>query len=98
MGTQRKKYTAEFKAEAVKRIEEEGLSVSQVAGELGLGPQLVRNWRNEIVAAGSAEALARSKADAAEAVRLRRDVKRLAEENEILRKATAFFAQRAEKR
>jgi transposase len=48
-------------------------------------------------AAGSAEAVARRRAETAELQQLRRDNKRLQEENEILRKASAFFARWAEK-
>jgi transposase-like protein len=44
------------------------------------------------LAAGSAEALAQKRADEAEMLRLRREVKRLEDENLILRKAAAFFA------
>ena len=49
------------------------------------------------VRAGSAEAVARRRAEASELQQLRRDNKRLQEENEILRKASAFFARWAEK-
>ena len=44
---------------------------------------------------GSAEALARQKAEAAELARLRRENKRLEQENEILKRAAAFFAREA---
>jgi transposase len=47
------------------------------------------------LAAGSVEALAQQKAEAAELVRLRREVKRLEQENEILERAAAFFAREA---
>ena len=63
-----------------------------MATELGSGPGQLSGWRNEHLAAGSAEALARQKAEQAELARLRRDNKRLEEEVEILRKAAAFFA------
>lgn len=58
------------------------------------GNQL-RTWRHEPRAVGSAEALAKQKAEAAELVQLRREVKRLEQENEILKRAAAFFAREA---
>jgi transposase len=88
----RRRFTAEFKAQAVRRVVEGGKPLSDVAGELGIGAGQLGTWRKEQLAAGSAEALARRRADEAEAQRLRREVKRLEEENLILRKAAAFFA------
>ena len=88
----RRRFTAEFKAEAVQRLLEGGKGLSEVATELGLSPGQLSGWRNEHQAAGSAEALARQKAEAAELQRLKRENKRLEEEVEILRKAAAFFA------
>jgi transposase-like protein len=88
----RRRFTAEFKAEAVQRLLEGGKGLGEVATELGLSPGQLSGWRNEHLAAGSAEALARQKAEAAELARLRRENKRLEEEVEILRKAAAFFA------
>ena len=88
----RRRFTAEFKAQAVKRLLEDGKPLSEVATELGLSPGQLSQWRNEQLAAGSAEALAQKKTDEAEMLRLRREVKRLEDENLILRKAAAFFA------
>src|SRR3954447_9756003 len=88
----RRRFTAEYKAEAVKRLEESGKPLRAVADELGVHPNQLRGWRNERLAAGSAEALARRKAELA---RLRRENKRLGQENEILKKAAAFFAREA---
>ncbi len=88
----RRRFTAEFKAEAVGRLLEGGKGLGEVATELGISPGQLSAWRNEHLAAGSAEALARQKAEAAELARLRRENKRLEEEVEILRKAAAFFA------
>jgi transposase len=91
----RRRFTAEYKAEAVRRLSESGKGLQAVADELGLHVNQLRIWRNEQLAAGSAEALARQKAEAAELVRLRREVKRLEQENEILKRAAAFFAREA---
>jgi len=91
----RRRFTAEFKTEAVRLLGESGRSLQAVAEELGVHANQLRGWRNERLAAGSAEALARQRAEAAELARLRREVKRLEQENEILRRAAAFFAREA---
>ena len=88
----RRRFTTEFKAEAVKRLLDGGKGLGEVATELGLNPGQLSVWRNEHLAAGSAEALAARKAEQAELQRLKRENKRLEEEVEILRKAAAFFA------
>lgn len=93
----RKRYTAEFKAAAVARLEETGEPLSRVAQDLGVTVTQLKTWHLEQQAAGSAEALARRKAEAVELQHLRRENRRLQEENEILRKASAFFAKWAEK-
>jgi transposase len=71
---------------------EGGKPLSEVATELGLGTGQLSTWRTEQLAAGSAEALAARKAEEAEMLRLKREVRRLEEENLILRKAAAVFA------
>ena len=88
----RRRFTAEFKAQAVKRRLEDGTALAEVATELGLSPGQLSQWRTEHLAAGSAEALAARKAEQAEMLRLKRENKRLEEENLILKKAAAFFA------
>jgi transposase len=91
----RRRFTPEFKTEAVKLLEESGRPLQAVAEALGVHANQLRGWRIEHLAAGSAEALARQKAEAAELARLRRENKRLEQENEILRRAAAFFAREA---
>ena len=88
----RRRFTSEFKAQAVQRLLEGGRGLSEVATELGVGTGQLSTWRTEHLAAGSAEALAARRAEQAETQRLKREVKRLEEEVEILRKAAAFFA------
>ena len=91
----RRRFTSEFKTEAVRLLEESGRPLQAIAEELEVHANQLRTWRNEHLAAGSAEALARQKAEAAELARLRRENKRLEQENEILRRAAAFFAREA---
>ena len=88
----RRRFTREYKAQAVQRLIESGRPLADIAAELDVSPGQLSQWRNEQLAAGSAEALAQKKADEAERLRLRREVKRLEDENLILRKAAAFFA------
>jgi transposase-like protein len=88
----RRRFTAAFKAQAVKRLMVGGRGLAEVATELGLSTGQLSNWRTEILAAGSAEALAARKAEEVEMLRLKRELKRLEEENLILRKAAAVFA------
>src|SRR3954463_9640229 len=72
----RRRYTAEFKAAAVARLDETGETLSSVAQALGVAATQVKTWRLEQQAAGSAEAVARRRAEASELQQLRRDNKR----------------------
>ncbi len=97
MGQSRRTFTDEFKAAAVGRLNKPGATQTGVARELGVTSSQLKTWRLEIEAAGSMAALRRQQADAAELDRLRKESKRLELENEILEKASAFFASRAAK-
>ena len=88
----RRRFTAEFKAQAVQRLLDGGKGLSEVATELGLSPGQLSAWRNEHLAARSAEALTARKAEQAELQQLKRENRRLEEEVEILETAAAFFA------
>lgn len=83
------KYSAEFKAEAVRLSREPGRSSMDVAADLGLHGITIRRWRKEFEAATDPE-LRQARAERAELVRLRRRVRVLEEEREILAKAAAF--------
>lgn len=93
----RRRFTPEFKEQAVGRLSAPGATQSGVAKELGVTPTQLKTWRLELEAAGSAEAVRRQKAEAAELSDLRRENRRLKEEVEVMRKASAFFAQWAAK-
>jgi transposase len=90
----RQKYTKEFKAEAVRLVEGEGQRTAEVARRLGINANMLNRWCRE------RERAERESADAAasdEEVRaLRRRVRELEQEREILKKATAFFARESD--
>ncbi len=84
-------YSEEFKREAVKLLRTGDRGVPQLAKELGVSEGSLRNWSARLdVDEGRAEGL--SSVEREELRRLRREVKVLAEEREILKKAAAFFA------
>ena len=85
-----RKYTDEFREEAVKLVTEQGYSVIEAANSLGITTKLLYNWKDKFAKQASGEAL--SKDERAELVKLRKENKRLLMEREILKKASAFFA------
>ena len=85
----RRKFSKQFKRDAVSLIETSGKNLSQVARELGVRPGLLSSWR-EAVEAERKTGLGTDELE--ELKRLRRDNDRLKMEVEILKKATAFFA------
>lgn len=90
-------YSPEFRREAVQLLRTSGRSIPQLADELGCSPQSLRNWSRQIdVDDGKTEGLTSVERD--ELRRLRREVKVLAEEREILKKAAAFFASESKTR
>ena len=89
----RRAFSAEYKAEVVELIRKSGKSVGAVARELDLTETAVRAWvRQAEVDAGRGPAGALTTAEREELAQLRKRVKTLEMEREILKKATAFFA------
>lgn len=92
-----RKYTDEFKREAVRQLEERGTrSAREVGASLGVAPTLLYKWRKrnqQVVAEVRAE---RGESPEEEVKRLRAEVAKLRRQKEILKKATAFFAQESE--
>ena len=97
MGQHRRKYTDDYKTAGVERLYEPDATQGSLAKELGITGTQLKTWRLEIEAFGSVEAKPRQQSGAAELLRLRKDNKRLAEDVELLHKASAFFATRAVK-
>ena len=85
-----RKYTDEFREEAVKLVTEQDYSVTEAAKSLGITTKLLYNWKDKLAKQALGETL--SKDERAELIKLRKENKRLLMEREILKKASAFFA------
>lgn len=89
----RRKFTDEFKAGAVRLVLEEGQSVASVARDLSLASSVLHSWvRQAKIDAGKGPAGALTTEERKELARLRKEVRVLKTERDILKKATAFFA------
>ena len=99
MGQERRHFTDEFKTEAVALLAGSGWWLVQIAGELGISPSMLRNWRNRQAGqnAGSAvpakpvSATPSAPDPAAEISRLRRENDRLRMERDILKNPSRDF-------
>jgi transposase len=90
----RRKHGAEFKREAVKLAKRAGVAQTQVARELGIHPNLLRNWIRQFDS-GRWEASIGAElktANTQEVEQLRRELNRVKMERDILKKALAYFA------
>jgi len=89
----RRSFSKEYKAEVVELIRKSGKSIGVVARELDLAETAVRRWVHQAeVDSGSGPVGALTTAEREELSQLRKRVKTLEMEREILKKATAFFA------
>ena len=86
----RRSHSEEFKQEAVKLVFDQQLSVAEAARNLGIHPNLLRNWKRRFEAEHEDGSLTED--ERMEIARLRAENRRLRMERDILKKAAAFFA------
>jgi transposase len=91
---ERRKFTREFKLEAVNLIRERGVTVAQASRDLGVHGTVLRKWVKAFSAAPdqSFPGHGRQSPEQTEVTRLRREVTKLKAERDILKKAAAYFA------
>lgn len=82
------RYTDEFKLEAVKQVTVNGYEVKDTAERLGIHFQSLRDWIKKYELPESSEKLT----DKSEIKRLEKELKRVTEERDILKKAAVYFA------
>ena len=85
-----KQYSREYKEEAVALVLEQGYSVAKAAESMGIHPNMLYKWKEKLEADRQGKGLPED--DREELKRLRKEVKELRMEKEILKKASAFFA------
>ena len=85
-----KRYPEEFKKDAVSLVLEQHYTPQQAAEAVGVDVKLIYNWKNKIDAQNKPGSLGEE--ERAELLALRKEVKNLRIEKEILKKASAFFA------
>ena len=88
------KHSNEFKMEAVRLAQSDGMSVGRAARDLGISESVLRDWIKKF---GTRPGVARVTPDEREELmRLRRELRIVKEERDILKKATAFFARESQ--
>lgn len=94
MGKKRRRFSKEFKLEAVALVTERGISVAQAARDLGISENVLGRWKREFLDSPS-EAFpgkGRLKSQDEELARLRRENEILRQERDILKKAVGIFS------
>src|SRR5689334_1177303 len=95
----RRKFNPEFKAEAVRLARVGDRSIQQIATDLDLTESALRNWVHQAeIDAGQAQSVpdAMTSAEKSELSELRREVKKLRQERDILKAAATYFAKESE--
>ncbi len=86
----RRSYTEDFKRDAVALVAEQGYKVSEAARSLDIGDNLIHRWQREFEEAASGTGLSVDERE--ELKQLRKEVRMLRMEKDILKKASAYFA------
>ena len=91
---ERRKFTREFKLEAVRLIKDRGMSYAQASQELGVHPSQLGDWVKKFVEDPDQAfpGHGQIKPEQLEIARLKREVAKLKAERDILKKAAAYFA------
>ena len=90
----RRRFTREFKLEAVRLVRERGLTLSQASADLDLHESVLRRWVKDYQddPAQAFPGHGHQKPEQAEIAALKREIKKLKAERDILKKAAAYFA------
>lgn len=90
--SKRRKFSSEFKREAVELSHTPGVTIKQIAEELGIAPNMLSRWRQELSQNGIKAFQGQGKARDEEMARLKRELALVKKERDFLKEAAAFFA------
>lgn len=90
--TRKKRYSAEFKREALRRANENGVTDTLVAEGLGFSTRQLRRWRDEAKKDGENAFPGHGNACDKEMMLLKRKLKKVEQERDFLKEAAAYFA------
>ena len=88
----RRKYSEEFKREAVLLASQPDVTLKQIGEELGINPGMLGRWRRELSEHGDQAFIGQGKARDEEMAALKRELARVKQERDFLKEAAAFFA------
>jgi len=88
----RRKFSAEYKREAVTMLDAPGVTVNQIAADLGIGATVLGRWRRELRRQPQQAFVGNGRPRDEEVSQLRRELTRVTKERDFLREAAAFFA------
>jgi transposase len=89
---QRRRFSAEYKREAVAMLASPGVTVNQIAAELGIGASMLGRWRREVRRTPVQAFPGQGRPQEEELSQLRRELARVTKERDFLREAATFFA------
>jgi len=87
-----KRYSSEFKREAILRASEEGITDAAVCAELGISTRQFRRWRDELQLLGNDAFPGQGRTRDEELTALKRELAKVKKERDFLKEAAAYFA------
>ena len=87
-----KRYSSEFKLEAIRRASEEGITDAAVCAELGISTRQFRRWRDELQLLGNDAFPGQGRTRDEELTDLKRELAQVKKERDFLKEAAAYFA------
>ena len=94
--SRRKRYSAEFKREALRRANEPGVTDVLVAEELGVSARQLRRWRDAVERDGNEAFPGQGKSRDEEITQLKRKLAKVEQERDFLKEAAAYFAKESQ--